>query len=166
MDSDVELDDEEYDDEDSVNHYSEELKSQSSRSHTGDEAGNSEKGTNEEVPIRNGREDSPRRNTSPDSASSSQAIAPPAVQTEPIVDEHEFLINGPATRIGRKRRTKDVLSMIRDCVCGVSVRDDEGAAIKCKRTGCETGWVSAKCQDTPHSLIWSLVPPSVCRTRV
>jgi hypothetical protein len=112
-----------------------------------------EKGTNEEVPLRNGRGDSPGQNTLTHSASSSQAITPLAAQTEPIVDEHEFLIDGPATRIGRKHRTKDVLSMIRDCVCGVSVGEEEGPTIKCKRTGCETGWVSGKCQDIPHPLI-------------
>jgi hypothetical protein len=112
IDSDVELDDKDYNDKDSADQCSEELESQSSRSETGDDAGNLEKGTNEEVPLRNGREDSPERNTLTHSASSTQAIAPPAMQTELIVDEHEFLIDGPATRIGRKRGTKDVLSMI------------------------------------------------------
>jgi hypothetical protein len=49
------------------------------------------------------------------------------------------------TRYGRARRARD-LTVLSECVCGVTVSSDEilekQAVIQCKKAGCETQWVS------------------------
>lgn len=74
---------------------------------------------------------------------------------EPTIDKHESWIDGSATWTSWKRKTKDILSMIRGCICSVAVGEEESAmdssVIKCKRTGCETGWVSELSTETKHT---------------
>lgn len=54
------------------------------------------------------------------------------------------VIDAPATRSGRIRRTRD-FAMLSVCTCGEAVSPDEISTgekvIQCKKTGCETRWV-------------------------
>ena len=63
-------------------------------------------------------------------------------------DDHQFSLDGPVTRIGRKRKARDLPSILQVCTCGETVEGsersrDEGV-IQCKVVGCETGWVSVE----------------------
>ena len=53
------------------------------------------------------------------------------------------------TRGGRKQRCRDISGLSR-CLCGESVKPDDGDSIKCRRAGCETVWVS-NCVDFASS---------------
>jgi hypothetical protein len=61
--------------------------------------------------------------------------------------DHPFTLDGPATRIGRKRKARDLHAILEVCVCGQAVTDGEASSgegvIRCRSVGCETGWVSA-----------------------
>jgi hypothetical protein len=52
----------------------------------------------------------------------------------------------PTTRIGRKRKARDLNAILQVCTCGQTVTGDEilrkEGVIKCNAIGCETGWVS------------------------
>ena len=68
------------------------------------------------------------------------------VASAPIASEDLFNVSAAlSTRSGRTRRTWD-FAMLSDCTCGVRVSNDEAEAkvgmINCKKTGCETRWVS------------------------
>jgi hypothetical protein len=66
----------------------------------------------------------------------------PMIETN---DDHQFSLDGPATRIGRKRKARDLPSILQVCTCGNTVNGEEKAShervIECKAVGCETGWV-------------------------
>jgi hypothetical protein len=79
-----------------------------------------------------------------------QAVAQTALPV-PIIDamdisDNQFTINAPETRAGRKRKTRDLHSILSVCTCGHAVSEDEilqnTDIIMCQRAGCETGWVS------------------------
>ena len=59
--------------------------------------------------------------------------------------ENPFTQGAPATRVGWVRHTPD-FAMLSECTCGVAVLQDEISVgcdmIYCKRTGCETQWIS------------------------
>lgn len=59
---------------------------------------------------------------------------------------HQFSLDGPVTRIGRKRKARDLPSILQVCMCGNTVQGGEKSShegvIQCKTVGCETGWVS------------------------
>jgi hypothetical protein len=84
-------------------------------------------------------------------------------------DEHQFTLEGPATRIGRKRRTIDLQTILEGYTCGQLVTDGEISrrenVIKCKSAGCETGWVSQTILGEQHrQLRWHPVPSPMCRS--
>lgn len=66
----------------------------------------------------------------------------------PTIEEHQFSLDGPVTRIGRKRRARDLPSILQVCICGHTVQGGEKSSnegvIQCKAMGCETGWVSVE----------------------
>lgn len=68
----------------------------------------------------------------------------PTVETNE--DHNQFSLDGPATRIGRKRKARDLPSILQVCTCGNTVQGGEKSShegvIQCKTVGCETGWVS------------------------
>lgn len=70
----------------------------------------------------------------------------PVIEEAPLEihnSETEFTVNAPETRVGRKRKAKDLSTMLEVCTCGNKVEELERLeAIQCKRAGCETGWVS------------------------
>lgn len=59
---------------------------------------------------------------------------------------HQFSLDGPAMCIGRKRKARDLPSILQVCTCGNTVQGGEKSShegvIQCKTVGCETGWVS------------------------
>ena len=61
---------------------------------------------------------------------------------------HLFTLDGPVTRIGRKRKARDLHAILEGCVCGETVTDWEisngEGVIRCKSVGCETEWVSTE----------------------
>jgi len=72
-----------------------------------------------------------------------------------ISDDHRFSLDGPVTRIGRKRKARDLHSILQVCTCGQTVHEGEKQGeksrddvIQCKAVGCETVWVSVNCQNT------------------
>jgi len=67
----------------------------------------------------------------------------------PDDDQHpasEFNLDGPATRIGQKRRARNLQAILEVCTCGQCVTQEEIAnsqnTIKCTSIGCETQWVN------------------------
>jgi hypothetical protein len=76
----------------------------------------------------------------------------PPIETD---DDHQFSLDGPATRIGRKRKARDLPSILQVCTCGQTVQGDEKLSgegvVQCKATGCETVWVSS---ENPSRLDW------------
>jgi hypothetical protein len=84
-------------------------------------------------------------------ATPNQAAAQPAALPVPGVDamdvsDNQFTVDAPETRAGRKRKTRDLHSILSVCTCGHAVSEDEilqnTDTIMCQRPGCETGWVS------------------------
>ncbi|KAG6835458.1 hypothetical protein H0H93_001265, partial [Arthromyces matolae] len=78
----------------------------------------------------------------------SSSSSPLDTQQQPTLDiapvpspRTEFDHEGPMTRVGRKRRAKDVKLLLAECACGSEVleaeRDD---SIECKSKTCETQW--------------------------
>ena len=57
-----------------------------------------------------------------------------------------FTVDAPETRAGRKRKARDLHSILAVCTSGHAVSEDEilqnSGIIMCRRAGCETGWVS------------------------
>lgn len=70
---------------------------------------------------------------------------PPIPHVDASTNNH-FTIDAPETRAGRKRKTRDLHSMLVVCMCGQAVSESEilqnRDVIKCRRIGCETSWVS------------------------
>jgi hypothetical protein len=70
---------------------------------------------------------------------------PPMTHVDGLMDNN-FVLDAPETRVGRKRKTRDLHSMLVVCTCGQAVTEDEISqardVIMCRRAGCETGWVS------------------------
>ena len=60
--------------------------------------------------------------------------------------DNPFTVDAPETRTGRKRKTRDLHAILAVCTCGDAVSESEITrdenVIECRRTGCETGWVS------------------------
>ncbi|KAF8054223.1 hypothetical protein FPV67DRAFT_1763516 [Lyophyllum atratum] len=80
---------------------------------------------------------------------------PENVEGDAVDDiESVFLLDGPETRVGRKRKTRDVNAMLSVCICGKTVSKEEqkarDLAIECKRVGCETGWYHLECVDLEY----------------
>jgi hypothetical protein len=71
------------------------------------------------------------------------APLPASIKTN---NDQEFSIDGPSTRIGRKRKARDLNAILKVCTCGQTVADSEISSgegvIRCKSVGCETEWVS------------------------
>jgi hypothetical protein len=69
--------------------------------------------------------------------------------TDSVGIENPFTQGAPATWVGQVRHTRD-FAMLSECTCGAAVSQDKISAgrdvIRCKRTGCETQWVSLKSQ--------------------
>jgi hypothetical protein len=90
-----------------------------------------------------------------------KVVGPPTADSAALVDRdanHLFTLDGPATRIGRKRKARDLHAILQGCVCGEVVTDMEVSngehVIRCKSVGCETGWVSielSRKRETYHS---------------
>jgi hypothetical protein len=63
---------------------------------------------------------------------------------------NQFTVDAPTTWVGQKRRACDLHSILVVCTCGHVVSENEieenEDVIKCKRAGCETGWVSESCK--------------------
>ena len=63
-------------------------------------------------------------------------------------DVNPFTLNTPETRVGRKRKARNLGPILEVCHCGERISEfDEGssdAVIACKRTGCETRFVSVR----------------------
>ena len=63
---------------------------------------------------------------------------------------NQFTVDAPTMWVGRKRRGRDLHSILVVCTCGHTVLENEiernEDVIKCKRAGCETGWVSESCK--------------------
>ena len=61
-------------------------------------------------------------------------------------DNHQFVLDGPVTWIGQKRKTQDLQAILEVCTCGEAMTHKEISSsksiIRCKSTECETGWVS------------------------
>ena len=61
-------------------------------------------------------------------------------------DNQPFTLDGPATCIRQKPKARDLQAILEVCTCGQAMTDNKisssGHVIKCKSTGCETGWVS------------------------
>jgi hypothetical protein len=91
------------------------------------------------------------------SAQRAETVDPPTMpsNTDSVGIENPFTRGAPATRVGRVRRTRD-FAMLSECTCGVAVSQDEISAgrdvIRCKRTGCETQWVSLTHSRGKHGL--------------
>jgi hypothetical protein len=89
---------------------------------------------------------------SPTPASPPAILDHPILQTlptTPTVDptmDGQFTVDAPMTRVGRKWKARDLQSILVVCTCGQAVSESEisqnANVIKCKRAGCETGWVS------------------------
>lgn len=67
------------------------------------------------------------------------------VATMPTIDptmDGQFTVDTPMTRVGRKRKARDLYSMLVVCTCGQAVTESEisrnANVIKCKRAGCES----------------------------
>jgi hypothetical protein len=105
-------------------------------------------------------------------ASSFPAQDPPTPEIAALAshtsDNQPFMLDGPATHIGRKRKARDLQAILEVCTCGQAVTDNKitsgGSVIKCKSTGCETGWVSQKIsrKQTHRLLKGYLVPSAMC----
>jgi hypothetical protein len=77
---------------------------------------------------------------------------PPTIQPSPpapcadTFTDNQFTFDALETRVGRKRRTRDLHSILSVCTCGLEVSEEEIVqnkdVILCRRAGCETGWVS------------------------
>ena len=86
------------------------------------------------------------------------SASPPAILDQPILQtitaiptvdptmDGQFTVDAPMTRVGRKRKARDLQSILVVCTCGQAVSESEisqnANVIKCKHAGCETGWVS------------------------
>ena len=84
--------------------------------------------------------------------------------TMDLPNDQPFTLDGPATRIGRKRKARDLQAILEVCICGQAVTDNEISSgenvIKCKSIGCETGWVSQKILQK-NSLITEMVSSTI-----
>jgi hypothetical protein len=91
-----------------------------------------------------------------DKTETSEMSAGGELPTVEIDDDHQFSLDGPATRIGQKRKARDLHSILQVCMCGQTVQEDEKSrgegVIQCHVTGCETVWVSG---DEPLRLEWN-----------
>ena len=81
------------------------------------------------------------------SPSPSSALDLPTIPTDTRTNtESLFTVDASMTRAGRKRKALDLYSLLVVCTCGQAVLESEisqnTGVIKCKRAGCETGWVS------------------------
>ncbi|KAG6817760.1 hypothetical protein H0H93_007034 [Arthromyces matolae] len=72
-----------------------------------------------------------------------------------LEDEILFPIEASTTRSGRKRKAKDLNSILEVCVCGnivdESLRDDHEATIRCAKKDCTTQWGSSHGHDCTDS---------------
>jgi hypothetical protein len=70
----------------------------------------------------------------------------PLMQHVDASTENPFTVEAPETRAGRKRKARDLHSILVVCTCGEAVSESEISQnrdiIRCRRAGCETGWVS------------------------
>ena len=88
------------------------------------------------------------RQSSPGSTLPNEPASIPTVSAivdDPTVDQ-QFTLDGPATRIGRKRKARNLQAILEVCTCGQRVTEEEISSgrniIRCTSTGCETQWVS------------------------
>jgi hypothetical protein len=91
------------------------------------------------------------RQSSPGSLTTTLPNEPASIPTvsatvnDPTVDQ-QFTLDGPATRIGRKRKARNLQAILEVCTCGQHVMEEEISSgrniIRCTSTGCETQWVS------------------------
>jgi len=88
------------------------------------------------------------RQSSPGSTLPNEPASIPTVSAivdDPTVDQ-QFTLDGPATRIGRKRKARNLQAILEVCTCGQRVMEEEILSsrniIRCTSTGCETQWVS------------------------
>ena len=88
------------------------------------------------------------RQSSPGSTLPNEPASIPTVSAivdDPTVDQ-QFTLDGPATRIGRKRKARNLQAILEVCTCGQHVMEEEISSgrniIRCTSTGCETQWVS------------------------
>ncbi|KAF8226707.1 hypothetical protein L208DRAFT_1366867 [Tricholoma matsutake] len=74
--------------------------------------------------------------------------APPIPRVDALT-ENQFTVDAPETRAGRKRKTRDLRSVLVVCTCGQAVLESKisqnGDVIMCRRAGCETGWYHLAC---------------------
>jgi hypothetical protein len=88
------------------------------------------------------------RQSSPGSTLPNEPASIPTVSAivdDPTVDQ-QFTLDGPATRIGRKRKARNLQAILEVCTCGQRITEEEISSgrniIRCTSTGCETQWVS------------------------
>ena len=87
----------------------------------------------------------------------------PTTETD---DDHQFSLDGPATRIGRKRKARDLPSILQVCTCGKTVQEAEKSShegvIQCKAVGCETVWVSVETLSRNRTGLTGLTCSIIC----
>jgi len=104
------------------------------------------------------------------SAQRAETVDPPMLplNTDSMGIENLFTWGTPATRVGWVHCTQDFV-MLSECTCRVAVLQDEISAgcdvIRCKKTGCETQWVSLTHSHGKHGLTHDL-PSSMHRAWV
>lgn len=78
---------------------------------------------------------------------------PASDTTEPLIPPESITTTTPESLRGRpirsaRKRMAEVLTELSECACGRQVTDEEvvnrEGVVKCKKTGCETQWVSTK----------------------
>jgi hypothetical protein len=99
----------------------------------------------------------------PPTAPETAAAGLPTIETD---IDHQFSLDGLATRIGRKRKAKDLPSILQVCTCGKTVQEADksshGGVIQCKAVRCETVWVSVDMSSRNITVLTGLTCSIIC----